>query len=331
MAIRMGELLLGTESGLFMSSFTPDGLQTRQQTLAGNNVTSVIAREGVILAGTADGIYRSDDRGHTWQDASTGLHHRHVRWLAYNPDTSDHEFCGTEPAGIFVSRDGAESWTGRPEVEALRDQYRWFLPYSPEAGCVRDFAFHGKRVYAAVEVGGVLRSGDGGTTWQLAAGSSGEPTFDIPPAPQVFADVHSIAVHPSSADLVFAVTAEGLYRSADGGATWSVSHAGSYCRAAWVDSEDPDHIILGPADTVRAGLKNGRIEESHDGGRSWQRISDGLDLPWPDRMVERFLRVGSELFAVTNDGRLYTASLEGLYWQRALPEVGRITSVCATA
>jgi photosystem II stability/assembly factor-like uncharacterized protein len=272
----------------------------------------------VILAGTTGGIFRSADGGRTWDEASAGLTTRHVRWLAYHPSVSDREFAGTEPAGIFVSHDGGDQWRGCPEVARLRAEHRWFLPYSPEAGCVRGFAFHSDRVYAAVEVGGVLRSDDGGETWRLADGSTGEPVFEIPPAPLVHADVHSVASHPSSPDLVFAVTAEGLYRSDDGGASWTASHAGSYCRAAWVDPTDPDHVILGPADSV--ARKNGRIEESRDGGQSWSGASEGLDLPWPDTMVERFVPVGEDLFAVTSDGRVYATSRGEIRWQRLFPE-----------
>ena len=69
-----------------------------------------------------------------------------------------------------------------------------------------------------MEVGGVLRSDDGGESWQLAGGSSGDPSLDDPslgeaPAPQVYPDVHSIAVHPSSPDLVYAPTGAGFYAS----------------------------------------------------------------------------------------------------------------------
>jgi photosystem II stability/assembly factor-like uncharacterized protein len=279
----------------------------------------------VILAGTTAGVLRSDDGGETFAEASDGLATRHIRWLVYHPDVSDLEFAGTEPAGIFVSHDGAGSWRACPEVEALRDEHGWWLPYSPEAGCVRGLAFHGERAYAAVEVGGVLRSDDAGETWRLAGGSTGEPVFEIPPAPLVFSDVHWVASNPASPDLVYAATAEGLYRSADGGDTWTGTHAGSYCRAVWVDPVDPEHLVLSPADSV--ARKNGRIEETRDGGKTWERTSEGLDLPWPDRMVEHFIHIGAELFAATNDGRLYVAPIGTLRWERVLADVAAIRTV----
>jgi photosystem II stability/assembly factor-like uncharacterized protein len=318
-------LLVATQHGLVTARRADGAWRETRRVLKDRDVTGVVGREGVILAGTTDGVFRSEDGGTTWSEAGNGLHLRHVRWLAYHPAVSDLEFVGTEPAGIFVSRDGAGTWRGCPEVEALRDQHGWFLPYSPAAGCVRGFAFHGDRAYAAVEVGGVLRSDDAGGSWRLVGGSTGEPTFNLPPAPLVFADVHWVETHPASPDLVHAATAEGLYRSNDGGDTWSVSHSGSYCRAVWIDPADPDHIVLSPADSV--AHKNGRIEESRDGGQSWDRSSDGLDLPWPHRMVERFVLIEDHLLAVTNDGRLYAASRFTLRWEQILGAIEGVQAV----
>jgi hypothetical protein len=322
-------LFLATAQGLVICQREGNGWKETARTLTGQRVTSVIAREGVILVGTRNGVLRSDDAGQTWQDASTGLTTRYVRWLAYHPEISDLEFAGTEPAGIFVSHNGAETWRECPEVAQLRDAHGWFLPYSPGAGCVRGFAFHGSRVYAAVEVGGVLRSDDKGETWRLAEGSDGNPDLDGPPEPFVYPDVHSLEVHSSSPDLVFAPTGGGFYRSSDGGKTWDYLYD-CYVRAVWVDPADPNHLILGPADNVDA---NGRIEESRDGGQTWQPASTGLKVPWRRHMVERFVQVGDELLAVLSNGQLLSTpfglSRSSLTWHQILPDVKDIAAVTA--
>jgi photosystem II stability/assembly factor-like uncharacterized protein len=239
---------------------------------------------------------------------------RHVRWLAYHPEISDYEFAGVEPAGIFISQDGARTWRPCPEVAQLRDRHRWYLPYSPRAGCVRGFAFHGERVYAAVEVGGVLVSIDRGQHWQLAEGSSGDPSLGVSISTGfIHPDVHSINVHTSSADLAAAPTGGGFYRTQDGGKSWKFLYD-CYCRAVWLDPADPGHMILGPADNVD---HNGRIEETHDAGQTWKFASHGLDVPWRNHMVERFTQIGDELFAVLSNGDLLSAALgaAALSWQ----------------
>jgi photosystem II stability/assembly factor-like uncharacterized protein len=312
----MQEMVLATQQGVVVYERDGAGWREARRGLAGRNVTSVIAREGVILAGTRQGVFRSDDLGESWQEASQGLSIPYVRWLAYHPEVSDREFAGTEPAGIFVSEDGARSWRLCEEVPRLRDKYKWFLPYSPEAGCVRGFAFHGGRAYAAVEVGGLLVSDDSGGSWQLAAGSHGEPDMRERPG-YIHPDVHSIEVHPSSAELLFAPTGGGFYKSGDGGRSWEPIYPDCYVRAVWLDPADPQHLVLGPADNVDA---NGRIEESRDGGRTWTKASTGLDLPWRRHMVERFASDGERLFAVLSNGEVWSAPLASLEWQRALPQ-----------
>jgi photosystem II stability/assembly factor-like uncharacterized protein len=316
-------LALGTSNGVIQVGYDEDNWQVVRRGLSGRTVTGIAACAGTILAGTLDGVARSDDGGVTWHNANDGLTVQHVRWLAYASADETLALIGTEPATIHRLT-GAEPWRECPEVAQLRDAQGWWLPYSPEAGCVRGFASTGAaRVYAAVEVGGVLRSDDGGQTWSMVAGSGGNPRDMQPPAPLIHPDVHSISVHPSSSDRVTAPTGGGLYRSEDGGATWTLLYA-CYCRAAWVDPEDPAHIVFGPADGVS---RNGRIEESLDGGRAWRLASEGQDVPWPQHMVERFLQVGDTLLAVLSNGQLLAANLATLSWHQILPEVTGVRCV----
>lgn len=319
----MHKLILATEQGIVVSERRGDEWHESWRELTNQHVTSVTARENVTLAGTRTGIFRFGDDGQTWKEASHGLTAPHIRWIAFHPNASDLVFAGTEPANIFVSQDGGNSWRICPEVAQLRDQFKWSLPYSPEAGCVRGFAFHGSRLYAAVEVGGVLVSEDRGETWQLAEGSDGKPNLAGRPEPFVYPDVHSLEVHPSSQDLVYAPTGGGFYRSQDGGKTWKLFYD-CYCRAVWVDPQDPDHMILGPADGVD---RNGRIEESRDGGESWSLASNGLQVPWRRGMVERFLQAGEELFAVLSTGEVLGASHSTLEWKRIIPNIDDINAL----
>ena len=321
----IANLLLATRNGLV--ACRREGREWREtgRSLPGKDITGVIAREGTLLAAATDGIYRSDDAGQSWRDASQGLSDRHVRALFRHPDVPDLVFAGTEPAGIYISRDGGETWSSRPEVEGLRRERRWSLPYSPEAGCVRGFAFLGTRGYAAVEVGGVLRSDDSGETWRLVQGSDRNPEAEGLPEQPVFPDVHSVAVHPWSRDVAFASTGSGFRRSTDGGTEWTRVYD-CYCRAAWVNPVDPQNILLGPAGGVD---RDGRIEVTNDGGQTWVPAAEGLGAPWSQAMVERFIQAGDDLLAVLSNGQLLAASISGWVWERIAPGVTDITAACA--
>ncbi len=307
-------LLLATGEGIAVCKRISGDWQLAKRELPGSYVTSITAHGSLILAGTQDGIFRSEDGGDSWKAVNEGLSIRYIRWLGIHPNDSQRVFAGSEPAGIFLSRDGGLSWESRPEVVRLRDTQRWYLPYSPNAGCVRGFAFSDTRCYAAVEVGGALLSDDGGETWALS-GAERSASMNL------HSDVHSIAIHPEAAGLVAAPTGGGFFLSKDGGATWENRYDNCYCRAMWWDVADPDHMLLGVAEGVD---RNGRIEETFDGGLTWQGSATGLAVPWPRHMVERFYQFGDHLLAILSNGELLVTALESLIWRQLLPDVGEV-------
>ena len=323
-------LYIATALGLFIVTQTDGEWNIVEHTLKNRSLTSVAVSGDLVLAGSRDGVWRSADKGRTWNAGKRNPAVPHVRWLASATNPSAFILAGTEPAGIFVSRDGGINWKPKPEVGALRDRLGWFLPYSPNAGCVRGFAiadFGSKpdRIFAAVEVGGVLVSDDIGESWQLVEGSDGKPELDRQYETMVHPDVHSISVHPTSSKIITAATGGGLYRSTDGGKIWQNLYL-CYIRAVWVDPKDSQHIIAGPADGVS---RNGRIEESVDGGRSWKPVSKGMNIPWPRHMVERFVQAGDSLFAILSNGELWLKLLNEAGWRHVLPKITGIKAMAA--
>jgi photosystem II stability/assembly factor-like uncharacterized protein len=322
-------LYIATAIGLFIATQTDGNWNIASHTLKEKSLTSIAVSDGIILAGSAEGIWRSADNGKSWNEANINLTNRHVRWMTHTLYPQTTFLAGTEPAGIFVSRNGGKTWNSSPEVSELRDANGWFLPYSPEAGCVRGFAVakpedHHGRIYAAVEVGGVLISDDSGNAWRLAEGSDGNPNINQDLGTMIHPDVHSITVHLSSSNLVTAATGGGLYRSTDGGRNWENIYR-CYIRAIWVDPADHQHIVAGPADGVS---RNGRIEESFDGGQNWHLASDGMmPAPWSSHMVERFVQFDNDLFVVLSNGELWLKPLNKTKWRRVLSKIPHIKAV----
>ena len=71
------------------------------------------------------------------------------------------------------------------------------------------------------------------------------------------------------------------------------------------------------------------IEETRAGGKMWHSVSRGLSVPWRSHMVERFIPVADELFAVLSSGELIAAPLATLVWRPVLPDVQNIAVVAA--
>jgi hypothetical protein len=94
----------------------------------------------------------------------------------------------------------------------------------------------------------------------------------------------------------------------------------------WWDAADPEHMLLGAAEWVD---RNGRIEETFDGGLTWHESSKGLEFPWRRYMVERFFQAGDHLLAVLSNGELLVTDLESLEWRTLLPEVQEVKAVAA--
>ncbi len=81
--------------------------------------------------------------------------------------------------------------------------------------------------------------------------------------------------------------------------------------------------------TANGVSHNGRIEESHDGGQTWHLASKGMQVPWPQHMVERFYQSNEELLALLSDGELWSTRLEAIEWHPILPDIKEITAIAA--
>jgi photosystem II stability/assembly factor-like uncharacterized protein len=299
----MTKVYLGTTSGVVSLSdsvLEPLGLK-------GMDVTALHASNDALLAGTyGDGLWRSEDRGQSWNRVDEGLSASTFRFV-------DAELAGTEPARLFRSGDGGRSWAELEGVARIPGNEDWFLPYSPRAGAARNAYVNGDRMLVAAEVAGLLRSDDGGATWVCEPVDGDE-------------DVHHVTGHPGDPDLVYVSLGTatlhvregrhgGIARSRDGGRTWERIET-DYTRATIVPPARPDLLLAGPAPRVG---RDGRIVCSSDGGDTWEPAGDGIDVPMPD-MVELFVAAPDDaIFAICSRGRLLRAEPGVWSWSPALP------------
>jgi len=184
-------------------------------------------------------VQRSDDGGATWRamgnqfvyDGALGTHQWydgtphpwefarvwHLEPSATDPDTV---LAGVEDAALFVSTDGAESWSELAGLRTHASGPRW----QPGAGgmCVHTVLVHPADpdcLHVAISAAGVFRSSDHGRTWEPA--NQGLRSIGLPDeGADVGHCVHRIVRHPTTPETLFMQKHWDVMRSDDGGASW---------------------------------------------------------------------------------------------------------------
>jgi photosystem II stability/assembly factor-like uncharacterized protein len=259
--------------------------------LGGRRVHALLAvpdNAGVLLAGTSDGLFRSEDEGRSWRmvpnlptpivlTAEARDRGRQIYSLAAGPD-----------GVLYLAGAGAQPWRST-------DAGRTWSPLTrlPAGGAVLALAMasDGRRLLAGSDGAGLFRSDDGGHTWQAVA--------DIPAT-----YVAGLWFDPQDGRLVYARTRAGLYRSHDGGFTWQ--------RSAVALSGRLDALVPGPGPGQALVLANdGRVYSSDDGGHSWQwqgsLARSGVVLTAQHHPADGSILVGHQtgLWRSTDEGRTW--------------------------
>lgn len=190
---------------------------------------------------------------HTWKRTATFPIGGDINVIAVDPKNSQTVYAGTEHMGIFKSTDAGLTWT--------------------EVGYAGDIARLGKTDNIAIALSNpaivysswgpeVDKSIDGGLHWTrtglLNAG----------------ARINGLTVSPNDPNVVYAAlgggapraAADGIYRSSDGGASWTRLGLTSASLSVAVPASAPD--------TVYAGVADG-IYKSTNRGTSWTKVYGG--------------------------------------------------------
>jgi len=132
----------------------------------------------VIYAGTQDGPYRSTNRGNNWERLDYPKTGAPPWTFMFRPGDPTVMYLGTAPGEIYRSTNSGDSWQqitknmGSAEISMA-------FPTRVIALCA-DPNFPDE-MYAALEVAGVIRSADGGDTWEEISGTlaPSEDTLDL--------------------------------------------------------------------------------------------------------------------------------------------------------
>jgi len=184
-----------------------------------------------------------------------------------------------DPGSARWTEIAAPAYPPKPDDSADPVEWKNRLIWSLEAGGQDEPGV----LWAGTLPGGLFRSADRGDSWQLV-----QALWDAPQRAQWFGGgydvpgIHSICVDPrDSGHVVVGVSCGGVWRTEDGGASWSVSSTGM--RADYMPPElneneavqDPHRIVRAAAHPDRLWCQhhNG-IWHSDNGGRAWQELRE---------------------------------------------------------
>jgi photosystem II stability/assembly factor-like uncharacterized protein len=266
-------LLLSTREGLYRCNGATSPLGEPADFIA---LARAPADPNVYYAAATDGrVFRSGDGARSWETAGMVAGYTDLSSLAVHPQDPDHLLAGMEPAALFRSEDGGRTWREDPAIRRMSETNGWSVPWSDAKGHVRTIAVDPHdphRIYLAIEVGGVVRTENGGETWENVHGG-------------IHDDVHSVAVNPRRGAVIYAATRHGFGRSEDYGQTWrriDGFEGQGYARPLAVNPERPEQLFTAAATTGPGGFHRPDVGaecgmfRSDDGGLTWKRLTNGI-------------------------------------------------------
>lgn len=271
---------------------------------------------GALQAATRGGrIYKSIDGGDTWKPVDLpggeSAQYLSVFSICFDPRDSTHLYASTQD-GPFQSRDSGESWHGLGRK--LNGYLTTFLTLKKDQPDTMLLAY----CRGPDRRGGVLKSTDGGQSWQPA--NKGLPTKE---------EAWRIIAHPQDPNTYYLGwhRQSGLFVTHDCGATWlPVNQSGNIDSAWFFVGENVTGIDIDPRNPSRLVYCNDMdLYQTIDGGATWSQVACNLVRPatadhpavWRGRGCEILCMSGPQALAVdpTSPRTLYFGYMDAHCWK----------------
>jgi photosystem II stability/assembly factor-like uncharacterized protein len=278
----------------------------------------------------------SNDFGKTWSDPESynikfpersDVSLKQIWQIVNDPHDAGTLYCGVEPAALFKSTDGGDTWSLNRGLFDHPHRTQW----QPGGGglCLHTILpdpSNAKRMWIAISTGGVYRTDDGGETW--VPRNKGICARFMPPDqqyPEWGQCVHKVVIHPSNPSRMFLQHHWGVYRSDNAGDSWDdIGKAlpSDFGFAMEIDPHAANTVYIIPieSDEFRCTPEGKlRVYRTKDGGDSWHPLTAGL--PQEDAL-ETILRDNLDadgnsptgLYFGTRSGKVFGSNTGGDSW-----------------
>jgi photosystem II stability/assembly factor-like uncharacterized protein len=272
-----------------------------------------------VYVGTQHGPYRTTDHGEHWEKLDIRDHGLPVWSLLFDPRDPKVLYAGYENCAIHRSEDGGERW--QPLPVTVRFPEVTVAPGANPAKRVLKLAANPantSELYGAIEVGGIIRSLDGGEHWENM--SHGQYLNDDT------VDMHGVLVGRWRPGMILAIARAGLFKSADRGEHWASARleplnpkGQTYCRDIREVPGDPKTVWVAAGANFQSDV--GALFRSTDGGSSWARVDMGVKPKTTMFALAFDQRQPSRMYCATSGGEVFASADGGRSWaERPLPE-----------
>jgi photosystem II stability/assembly factor-like uncharacterized protein len=295
--------------------------------LPGQHVSALVYDEKtrLLFAGLhfEGGILVSEDAGATWEPRNEGLQSGHVYTLLVQHDGERTILnVGTEPVMFYRSYDLGRSWTAFPSCLEVEGREHWFFPRSePHIKHIASPPSRPDTLYLCVEQGDLLRSKDGGNSWESLHGMEREDD-------KFRRDQHRVIFYRDDPREIFFTTGIGLYHSSDEGESWErltdTTHPLAYPDGFFIHPRKDILYMVGAGMNPNPnwgaeGTAYPLFTQSTDHGKTWEKRMEGIRQPVKGNLEVAAMHfseeAGVELFTGSACGELYASSDEAASWQ----------------
>ena len=250
------------------------------------SATSGSGGNGEYEAKIAPAIRRSTDFGETWTSSNEGLAFAEgadplIKIWNVQPAPDGTLYAGVEPAALFKSTDGGQTWQ---HVEGLTNHPSRKDWNGGNGGlCLHSIVPHPtdpNRLWVGTSAAGSFYTGDGGKTWEPV--NKNVRNFDTPAVEgEVSGCVHKLRPgYFNGSDLLYQQNHVGVYRTNNGGKEWKEVSEGlssDFGFGMVVHPHDHKTIYVTPLGMSRT-VPDGKVAvyRSRNGGDNWERLEKGL-------------------------------------------------------